>query len=149
MLETDDSIINRLTSMMSRIRRKPENPDPSFVKTEDYSVKASKAPAGFMRDEITLKYLREILDEDRNAMTRHPYLKHLFARYDAIVNHVDELGYPKTHTEPARTFVDRVNTLADQRTSKDNIKRNAYQSRQRKKSNERNRKRDDPRQFGR
>lgn len=61
------------------------------------------------RDLVTLENIRKVLEEDRKHMTRHPVLKHLFQRYDAIINQVTQFGNPRSPIEPVTEFRDRVN----------------------------------------
>lgn len=61
------------------------------------------------RDLVTLENIRKLLEEDRKYITRHPVLKHLFQRYDAVLNDVTQFGNPRTPVEPIQEFRDRVN----------------------------------------
>lgn len=61
------------------------------------------------RDLVTIENLRKVMEEDRRHITRHPILKHLFQRYDAILNQVTQFGNPKSPVEPIQEFKERIN----------------------------------------
>lgn len=61
------------------------------------------------RDLKTLENIRKVMEEDRKHLTRHPVLKHLYQRYDAIVNQVTSFGHPTSPVEPVLVFKHRIN----------------------------------------
>ncbi len=63
------------------------------------------------KDLAILDNLRKVFEEDRRHITRHPILKHLFQRYDSLLNQTTCFGHPVAPVEPSQDFRDRVNQL--------------------------------------
>lgn len=87
----------------------------SFIpKEQDTRPKKPSTPALLemvtptTRDLVTLSNLRKLFDEDRRYITRHPILKHLFQRYEAVLNDVTQFGNPRTPVEPIQEFRERI-----------------------------------------
>lgn len=98
-----------------------------FIKDikEAFSPRVSES----VKNETTLDTLRKAMAEDRKYVTRHPILKHLFLRYEAILNDITEFGLPQARIEPAKEFSERVNQLTVDIANKENIKRRKIRSR--------------------
>lgn len=79
--------------------------------------------------EVTLHNLKKLLQEDRALMSRHPVLKHLYARYAAVVNDVTIFGYANTPIEPVKDFHNRVNELLVENHNKGLIKKKKQRAR--------------------
>lgn len=73
--------------------------------------------------EVTLANLKKLLQEDKALMSRHPVLKHLYARYAAIVNDVTPFGYANTPIEPVKEFHHRVNEIIVEKHNKGLIRK--------------------------
>lgn len=82
-------------------------------------------------NQVTLDTLRETLAQDRKLITRHPVLKHLFLRYEAIVNQITPFGYPQARIEPTAELYDRLNELTVVTAQKDQIRRKRRNNRTR------------------
>lgn len=78
---------------------------------------------------VTLHNFKKLLQEDKALMSRHPVLKHLYARYAAIVNDVTPFGYANTPIEPVKEFHHRVNELLVEGHNKGLIKKRKQRSR--------------------
>lgn len=83
-----------------------------------------------MRNETILLNLRKTLSEDRRFITRHPILKHLFLRYEAILNDHTVFGHPKARVEPPAEFSERVNNLSVELANKETIRRKKLAARE-------------------
>lgn len=97
-------------------------------------VNPEHPPSESMRDMAVLMNIRTLLSQDRQILTRHPILKHMVARYDAVVNDITPYGHPKSRTEPAEMFRDRINDLTVEIVNKRHVKRRKQDSRTNSKS---------------
>ncbi len=98
--------------------------------------------------EVTLANLRKLLQEDKALMSRHPVLKHLYARYAAIVNDVTPFGYANTPIEPVKEFHNRVNEIIVEKHNKGLIRTQRQRRRSSAKSTEKQIKQRNSRNFG-
>lgn len=78
---------------------------------------------------VTLHNFKKLLQEDKALMSRHPILKHLYARYAAVVNDVTPFGYANTPIEPVKEFHHRVNDLLVENHNKGLIKKRKQRNR--------------------
>lgn len=97
--------------------------------------------------EVTLANLRKLLQEDKALMSRHPVLKHLYARYAAIVNDVTPFGYANTPIEPVKEFHNRVNEIIVEKHNKGLIRTQRQRRRSSAKSAEKQIKQRNSRNF--
>ncbi len=89
-----------------------------------------RIPSAHERNEIILANIRKLLEQDRKVLTRHPILKHLVARYDAVINHVTEFGHPRAPVEPVDMFRDRMNELTVEVINKQQIRNKKQRQRE-------------------
>lgn len=97
--------------------------------------------------EVTLHNFKKLLQEDKALMSGHPILKHLYARYAAVVNDVTPFGYANTPIEPVKEFNHRVNELIVENHNKGLIKKRKYRARLAAKAAEKNIKQRNARSF--
>lgn len=79
--------------------------------------------------EVDLQGLKNLLEQDKRALSRHPILKHLVARYEAFLK-------KEGPVEPVTLFRDRMNELTVQTLAKKDVKFKKQQRRSNSKARE-------------